>query len=248
MNNDINKILEAESNGISGGNLSKKPFISYLITTKNEGNQIKELYNLLSDYITGNEIVFIDDYSTDSHTLTFYSDLKWAEIPGKLVQFHQHHLDGDYGGHKNFGIEQCRGEWIFQIDADELPVDNLLAELPGILKTNFTTELFWISRINKFVGVTEENAKQWGWNIDNPGKWINWNTGDYQTRIFKNLPYIRWNGRLHERIMGNKTYAFLPKDEDYALIHTKTIAKQIQTNLRYNKEFTKEDNLGLSSK
>ena len=77
---------------------------------------------------------------------------------------------------------------------------------------------------------------------------VNWDGncgGDYQTRIFKNLPYIRWKGRLHERIMGNKTYAFLPKDENYALIHTKTIEKQIETNLRYNKEFSKEDNLGL---
>jgi len=71
---------------------------------------------------------------------------------------------------------------------------------------------------------------------------VNW--PDYQTRIFKNLPSIRWRNRLHERISGNTNYVFFPKEEEYALYHNKTIEKQIETNLRYNKEFTANDNLG----
>jgi len=36
----------------------------------------------------------------------------------------------------------------------------------------------------------------------------------------------------------------LPKIEEYALFHTKTIEVQRATNLRYNKEFTRNENLG----
>lgn len=71
------------------------------------------------------------------------------------------------------------------------------------------------------------------------------NFPDYQSRIFKNLPYIRWEKRLHERVVGAKSYAFLPKEEDFALYHNKTIEKQIETNLRYNKLFTEKENLGI---
>lgn len=68
---------------------------------------------------------------------------------------------------------------------------------------------------------------------------------DYQGRIFKNdFPRIRWERKLHEKIEGHKEYAFLPPDEELAIYHDKTIEKQIQTNLSYNKQFTVEDNMG----
>ena len=72
---------------------------------------------------------------------------------------------------------------------------------------------------------------------------INW--CDYQSRIYKNVPdRIKWDRKLHEKIVGHDKYSFLPAEEEYALYHDKTIEKQIQTNLRYNKVFSVEDNMG----
>lgn len=228
-----------------------KPTISYLVTCKNEGKQLKELLDLLSKHMTivnsnsnvigVNECVIVDDFSDDIETVGILEEAKTKQD----FKVCQHKLNGDYGSHKNYGIEQCSGFWIFQIDSDELPSVTLLNNLADILQLNAKIELLWLPRVNNFQGVTEIHAKQWGWNIDNPHKWVNWSTGDYQTRIFRNLPHIRWKGRLHERISGNKTYAFLPKEEDFALYHNKSIEKQLETNARYNSEFTEQDNKGI---
>ena len=42
----------------------------------------------------------------------------------------------DFAAYKNELIKHCSGEYIFQIDADELPNLDLLDMLPGILKAN----------------------------------------------------------------------------------------------------------------
>lgn len=72
------------------------------------------------------------------------------------------------------------------------------------------------------------------------------NAYDPQCRLFVNKPEIKWVGRLHERIEGNKNYVYLPFDEDLALYHDKTIEKQIETNLRYNQKFTEKENRGFN--
>ena len=32
------------------------------------------------------------------------------------IKHYKHSLNKDYGSHKNYGIEHCHGDWIFQID------------------------------------------------------------------------------------------------------------------------------------
>jgi hypothetical protein len=51
---------------------------------------------------------------------------------------------------------------------------------------------------------------------------------------------------LHERIEGNNNYVYLPFEEDLALYHDKTIEKQVETNLGYNKRFTEKENQGFN--
>ena len=50
--------------------------------------------------------------------------------------------------------------------------------------------------------------------------------------------------RLHEKIEGYKTFVTLPTEEEWALYHDKTIERQIETNLNYNKRFTEAENHG----
>jgi len=54
----------------------------------------------------------------------------------------------------------------------------------------------------------------WGWNYHDG--MINF--PDYQSRLYKNLPHIRYERRLHEKVEGYKSYAFIPPQKDIALI------------------------------
>ena len=73
------------------------------------------------------------------------------------------------------------------------------------------------------------------------------NFPDPQYRIFKrDYPRISYKRRLHEKIEGYKSFSLLPQEEEWCLLHLKTIDKQIETNLRYNKQFTDAENRGFS--
>ena len=217
-----------------------KPFISYLVTCKNEGKQLQPLLDLLFLDSLNAECVILDDYSDDVETLNILDTV--SKIPFYRVE--KHHLNKNYGEHKNYGKSLCRGKYIFQIDADEIPSETLLVNLRDILNLNPEVELFWVSRINDFVGVNDEYARKWGWRLtDYNGKRIvNW--PDPQTRIFKNLPEIRWEKRLHERVVGAKVISQLPFDYDLSLIHNKTMAKQEESNNRYMRDFSVSENRG----
>jgi len=71
------------------------------------------------------------------------------------------------------------------------------------------------------------------------------NAPDPQGRLFRNVDYMRWERRLHEKVEGAKTYVHLPYEYELSLHHNKTIEKQIQTNIKYNKMFTEEENKGF---
>ena len=61
------------------------------------------------------------------------------------------------------------------------------------------------------------------------------NYSDYQTRICKNIPEIRWEGKVHERLVGYKKHSSLPPNYELDLQHIKTIEKQRTQNEFYAK-------------
>lgn len=210
--------------------------LSYLITTHNEDVTLEKLLSKVTSNMNDKkEIIVLDDYSTNKKTLDILEKYK-QEICVK-----KNKLDGDYGKHKNVGIELCSGEYIFQLDGDEYPTDLLYEHIELIIEQNNQNDVIWLPRINKFKGVTEKHARTWGWNLQYKG-YVNF--PDYQSRIFKNQPHIRYQRRLHEKVEGFKTHTRIPPQEDYAIVHEKTIEKQIETNLKYNKMFTEEENKG----
>jgi glycosyltransferase involved in cell wall biosynthesis len=187
--------------------------------------------------------VILDDNSTNPKTLEALNQVACQ----KDIFVHKHSLDNNYSEHKNFGTKQCSGDWVFQIDGDELPSDTLIYNIRDIININNNVELIYVPRINDFIGVTEDHAKQWGWQLTHSSLYnrpiVNW--PDFQSRLYKrDYPRIKWDRRLHEKIIGYTKYAFLPDDEEFALYHDKTIEKQIETNQRYNKDFSVDDNKG----
>lgn len=214
-------------------------FLSYLVTCHNETESLEKLLSILTKYKkNSHEIVLLDDYSDNKTTLDIIQKNK------NQIKLVQHNLNKNYGNHKNFGIEQCSGRWIFQLDADEYPTTALIENIDLILEQNEINEVIWIPRLNFFHGVTEKDIMDWGWNY-NDGM-INF--PDYQSRLYRNLQHIRYQRRLHEKVEGFKSYTFIPPQKDYAIVHEKTIQKQRETNIRYNQLFTQEENKGYSVK
>ena len=142
---------------------------------------------------------------------------------------YQRKLNGDFAAQKNSVIENSSGDYVFHFDADEYPHEVLLQQVKQILEIN-EIDLIWVPRVNTVDGITEQHIQQWGWRVSEKG-WVNY--PDYQSRIFKNNPEIRWQNKVHERIMGAKNYSHLPPQEELSLYHPKTIDKQEKQNKFY---------------
>jgi glycosyltransferase involved in cell wall biosynthesis len=222
--------------------------ISFLITTKNEPTHyVHNLFNILNEHrkqYPEDEVVVVDDFSTDSD---FLAELEKAEkeFGFKVVK---HALDLDFGAHKNFGTDQCKGDFVFQIDADEYPHSDLLSIVRELVESNPDVDVYALPRVNLVEGLTQDSAQKWGWHVSKlpeyPHPVINWNSGDYQRRLYRRTPLIRWVKRLHETLSGYRQEARLPKEVGYALIHHKSIERQENQNNFYMKNFTQGENAG----
>ena len=204
------------------------PLISFAITTHNEGEYIRDLFDQLVPHCeqTGDEIIVVDDNSTD----TFTQNLLYDYADKDMIQLYSHDLNHDFATHKNFLNSKCNGKYIFQVDADEKFNDNLLTYIHDIIDNN-NIDLYMIPRVNVVNGLTEEDIRRWGWRINEKG-WVMF--PDYQTRLYKNIPEIKWEGKVHERIVGYKTTAPLPDEEEWCLYHIKDIDRQRKQNDYYD--------------
>ena len=203
--------------------------ISYGITVHKEHEELNQLLELLiNETDTEDEIVIVQD-GDDKKIGEIISKWMNETLDWKPIYWHTHELNGDFAKHKNFVIEQCDGDYIFHIDADEYPNTTLIKQVKDILKIN-QVDLIWVPRVNTVDGITEQHVQQWRWRVSDKG-WVNY--PDYQSRIFKNSPEIRWKSKVHERIFGAQTFSHLPPNETLSLYHPKTIDKQEKQNKFY---------------
>jgi len=152
-------------------------------------------------------------------------------------------LNGDFAAFKNNLIENASGEYIFQIDADELLPDGLLdpSKLYDILKSNPDIGLYKIPRINVVVGITPDYITEMGWKsayhgfeVENSLRETVINYPDYQGRLFKRDPKIKWYGKIHEQILGHEYETIFPAIERYSIEHIKSSEKQVSQNTLYS--------------
>lgn len=211
------------------GSYSTVMRISYAITVCNELEELKRLVDfVLSNKRKEDEIVILFDQSKGTQEVITYLDtIREREVEGWLVS---NRFKGHFADWKNLLASHCTGDYIFQIDADEIPHINLIENLPSLLETNPEVDMFRVPRVNTVEGLTEEHIKKWGWNINEKG-WVNW--ADWQMRIYKNTPDIKWINKVHEVLEGFKIHGMLPLEEEWALYHPKTIERQEKQNNYY---------------
>ena len=201
--------------------------ISYSILVHNEGDTLKTLLDFLIKYKESqDEIVILDDYSDDEKTkqiLDFY-------VSTHNIVFEQRNLLGDFASQKNHLKSMCSGDYSFNLDADESVTHWFMKDIHVILEGN-EVDLIYVPRINTVEGITEQHIKHWGWQVNEKG-WVNY--PDWQGRIFRNRPNIRWERPVHEMIVGFQTYAHLPMEQKYSIVHPKTIERQEMQNQKYS--------------
>ena len=210
--------------------------ISYGITVHNEAEELEKLLGKLLVGIDEQDEVVI---CVDGDDEKVEGVIKLYSIDSRVIHYNRK-LNGDFSAQKNSVIEKSSGDYIFHIDADEYPNEVLLQQLKQILEMNDGVDLIWIPRVNTIDGMKEEHIQRWGWKVSEKG-WVNY--PDYQARVFRNDEKIRWTRPLHEFIDGCKTYSHLPPHEELSLYHPKTIQKQEEQNVWYNKNFSKEMNV-----
>jgi len=203
--------------------------ISYAITVCNEIVEIQKLILwLLESKRPEDEIVVLYDSKGGIEPVEEF--LRAKSVNAEFM-WHSREFEGHFANWKNKLTALCSGNYIFQIDADEFPHKSLLTALPIILEGNPDNEVFLVPRVNTVEGLTQEHIQKWRWNVNEDG-WVNW--PDYQWRIWKNKPEIKWVNKVHERLDGFKTYAPLPDKEELSLYHPKDIERQEKQNNYYN--------------
>jgi len=203
--------------------------ISYAIPVCNEFEEIQRLVSFLLDKKRSEDnIVVLYDIKNGHEGIEQF-------LRAKSVNCEISWLPGEFDGHfanwKNKLTGMCSGDWIFQIDADEMPHENLIEHLPEIILSNPENEVIRVPRVNTVFGLTEEYANKWRWNVNEKG-WVNW--PDFQWRIWKNHPKIKWVNKVHEILEGYNTYSDLHDVEEYALYHPKDIERQVKQNNFYD--------------
>jgi len=203
--------------------------ISYCITVCDEDKEIQNLMTVMLENIDLNEdeiIILCDTKKTNDEVIRVCTE--YSQKNG--VVFIQDEFDNHFANWKNKFKEHASGDYIFQIDADEVPSSYLIKIIKEFILHNHNIELFWVPRENYVDGITEEHIIKWNMRVDQKER-INF--PDYQARLFKNLPYIKWKNKVHEIIVGTKKQAAIPAETKFCLLHEKTIERQEKQNNYY---------------
>ena len=202
--------------------------ISYAITVHNEIDELTTLLNFLQLHIRKeDEIVIQYDETSVTDEVKEYVTL--------MDSMHENHivvgfpLNKDFASFKNNLKSHCTKDFIFQVDADEIPHEFLIEYIGQVLDEN-PVDIVFVPRVNTVEGLTDEHIKKWGWKVDEKG-WVNF--PDYQTRIYRNTEDVTWMNKVHERITGYDTFSNFPAEEKWSLYQHKEIDRQEKQNEFY---------------
>lgn len=202
--------------------------ISYGLTVCSEAAELDRLLSfLLAHKGCRDEVIVLQDITVADAAVTDVINRYRRQ-----VIWRQSRLNGDFATFKNLLIDTASGDYLFQLDADELPGLQLIRTIRETLLAYRKIDSFVIPRINYVEGLTDDYAARQHWQLASDRR-INF--PDYQMRLFRLDRNIRWEYRVHEQLRGQQTCHFLPADQDdLCLLHRKTLTRQIQQNNLYD--------------
>ena len=199
--------------------------LSYAICVCNES---KELNSLLSFLVNTKDPEDEINVLIDSKNVTSDVELVIEKFSNYIFTCSRA-FDGDFSAHRNYHMSRCSGDFIFIIDADEIPQEALVKNIKNIIAET-SGDMFYVPRINIIPGYTEKWLKTMNFSVNDLG-WINW--PDWQGRVVKNDKRIYWGNKLHERIQGATKVIQLSINPSLALWHIKSVERQDSQDLMY---------------
>jgi len=164
-------------------------------------NEGKTLINLLTQISPFvDEIVIVDSYSTDNT-----ADIA-KQFNAKLIE---EVFVNDYSRIRNSVIKNSTSDYILMMDCDET-----LESPEEFFAFDFVEEAYWLARKNIYKGE---------WRNPPPDY-------DYQARMFKNNGIIRYEGYLHEPLVGYNKAEKLPQ---FSILHHECTEKFISNKVKY---------------
>jgi len=127
------------------------------------------------------EIIIVDTGSTDR-------TVEIAKSYGAKV--YHHPWEDDFSKHRNQSVSYAKCDWIFQIDADEVLEIGSGEVMREVVKNDTVDSYFVVikSIFNQGIGMASHNT----------------------VRLFHNGRAIHYEGRVHNRIVGNKKNLICP--------------------------------------
>jgi len=166
--------------------------VTVLIPTFNEEENLKALLPLVASW--ADEVLIVDSFSTD-HTVSIAEG-----FPTRIIQREYENS----ASQKNWAIPQAKNNWIFLIDADERPENQLIEEVKQIVQQPYEPvhpSAYWIRRNNHFMG---QRVKYCGWQ------------GDKVIRLFRKEECFYESKHVHAEIIVSNNQVSLLKGR---LIH-----------------------------
>jgi len=194
--------------------------VSLLLLTHNEEENIKKHFNWLAKCPVINEIVVVDDNSTDK-TKDILMSLKNPELS---INFHSRGLNSDFSAQRQFAISKTKNDWVFWLDADEVPEPKLIDFLNHLDFSSLSNYAFY--RDDTFLGSKlkhGETATQLFTRL------LNKNQGKFTGRVHEiwesSLPTI--NTQTHLRHYSHHTLkSFFQKIDQYTTIRSQELFDQ----------------------
>lgn len=120
--------------------MKKKVLLSVVLATRNEAGVLDKCLASIKDI--ADEIVIVDEHSSDDTT-------KIARSYNAKVISVDH--NDNFHVTKNIAIDAAQGDWILQLDADEVVSPELASEIKKIISSDTKFNGFWIKRRNWFL-------------------------------------------------------------------------------------------------
>lgn len=149
--------------------------LSVIILTKNEESNI---IDCLETVLWVDEIIIVDDFSTD-RTLEIIRSFK-----NKKIKIYKNSLDNDFSKQRNFGLSKSTKKWVLFVDADERVTQELKKEINEIIINYKKNEIngYFVKRKDIMWGKVLQHGE----------------TGNIKLLRFGKKTCGIWKGKVHE--------------------------------------------------
>lgn len=145
--------------------------LSLSMIVKNEEKFLPDCLESVKGLI--DEIVIVDTGSTDATKEIA------ARYGARIIDFN---WIGDFSAARNHALEQCTGDWVLYLDADERLTDN---------QENLLRKLITAGGVDAYNVIIENpHSLQQG----------NFNQENSYPRLFRRLPGVKFEGKVHEQV------------------------------------------------